>query len=66
MITRAIGDRHAEGSGLSNLGTAYATLGEIHRAIDFYKQGLAIGRAISNPRTISICENGLKKYRRRR
>ena len=35
---REIGDRRGEGAALGNLGLAYADLGQVERAIDFYEQ----------------------------
>jgi tetratricopeptide (TPR) repeat protein len=61
VIAREIGDRRGEGSVLANLGVVCANLGETPRAIAFYQQGLATGQAISDPRIISLCEEGLKR-----
>jgi tetratricopeptide (TPR) repeat protein len=41
---RTIGDRRAEGGALGNLGNAYADLGNLGRALELYKQHLAIAR----------------------
>ena len=45
---REIGDRHGEGAHLGNLGLAYADLGEVRRAIEYYEQALAISREIGH------------------
>ncbi len=45
-----LGDRSAESSHLSNLGLAYAALGETRRAIEFYEQDLTIAREIGDRR----------------
>ena len=47
---RQIGDRRAEGGHLGNLGLAYADLGEVRRAIEYYEQALAISREIGDRR----------------
>jgi len=47
---REIGDRHGEGAHLGNLGLAYADLGEVRRAIEYYEQALAIDREIGDRR----------------
>ena len=53
----AIGDRSAEGSHLGNLGNAYLDLGEIYKAIEYYKQSLAISQTIRNKKSEG-CELG--------
>ena len=45
---RQLQDREGEGATLSNLGLAYADLGETHRAIQFYEQTLLMHREIGN------------------
>jgi len=45
---RRLKNRGAEGVHLSNLGVAYAALGETRRAVKFYEQYLAIAREIGN------------------
>ncbi|HYN87250.1 MAG TPA: tetratricopeptide repeat protein, partial [Ardenticatenaceae bacterium] len=45
-----LGDKHGEGAALGNLGLAYAALGEVRRAIEFYKQVLEIMREIGDRR----------------
>ena len=55
------GDRRGEGNHLGNLGLAYSDLGEPRKAIEFLKQSLSIGKAIEDPRIISICEKKLKE-----
>ena len=45
-----LGDRRGEGAALGNLGLAYAALGEVRRAIDFYEEALAISREIGDRR----------------
>ena len=45
-----LGDRTAECQHLANLGGAYGRLGEPRRAIEFYKQALAIARALGDRR----------------
>ncbi|MGI8589001.1 MAG: tetratricopeptide repeat protein [Chloroflexia bacterium] len=47
---RRLGRRGAEGSLLGNLGTAYADLGDAHRAIEYYHKALAIEREIGDRR----------------
>jgi tetratricopeptide (TPR) repeat protein len=47
---RRLQDRAGEGTALGNLGTAYADLGETHRAIPFHEQYLAIAREIGDRR----------------
>ena len=43
-------DRRGEGAALGNLGLAYADLGEVNKAIEFYKQVLVIAREIGDRR----------------
>ena len=43
---REIGDRQGEGHALCNLGAAYADLGDVYKAIEYYEQNLAIAREI--------------------
>jgi len=43
-------DRSAEGAHLGNLGLAYADLGQVERAIEFYQQALGIRREIGDRR----------------
>jgi tetratricopeptide (TPR) repeat protein len=45
---RRLNDRTAEGVHLGNLGLAYADLGEMRRAVEFYEQHLNIARETSN------------------
>ena len=47
---RRLGDRHAEGRHLANLGLAYDELGETRDAIEFHEQALAIDREIGDRR----------------
>ena len=47
-ISREIGGRSGEGSGLRILGLAYARLGETRKAIEFYEQALKISREIGD------------------
>jgi tetratricopeptide (TPR) repeat protein len=47
---RRLQHREGEGVALGNLGTAYAALGETHRAIQFHEQYLAIAREIGDRR----------------
>lgn len=44
---------HALATLLANLGSAYAALGEIHRAIELYEQALTIAREIGDKRSLS-------------
>jgi tetratricopeptide (TPR) repeat protein len=46
MIAREIGDRRGEGIRLSNLGLAYAGLGDARKAIEHHEQALLISREI--------------------
>jgi len=50
VFLREIGDRFNEGIGLGNLGNSYVSLGESHRAIDYYEQRIAIAREIGDRR----------------
>ena len=45
-----LGDREAEGAHLGNLGSAYAALGEVRRAIEYHEQALGIAREIGDRR----------------
>jgi tetratricopeptide (TPR) repeat protein len=47
---REVGDRRNEGLALGNLGSAYAALGEIRRALEFYEQSLVVAREIGDYR----------------
>ncbi len=47
---RRLKHRGAEGGHLGNLGSAYAALGEPHKAIDFHEQALVICREIGDRR----------------
>lgn len=47
---RKLRDRQSEGSHLGSLGIAYADLGEVRTAIDYYEQGLAISREVGDRR----------------
>ena len=47
---RQVGDRGLEGNALGNLGLAYAALGEVRRAIEYYEQALTIAREIGDRR----------------
>jgi len=47
---RQIGDKGAEEAHLGNLGQAYAALGEVRRAIEYYEQALEIDREIGDRR----------------
>ena len=47
---RQIGDRGLEGNHLGNLGTAYADVGEVRRAIEYHEWALAIFREIGDRR----------------
>ncbi len=44
------GDRRGEGNALGNLGIAYYSLGDAHKAIEFYEQRLGIAREIGDRR----------------
>ncbi len=46
--SRRVQDRKGEGATLSNLGTAYAILGETRRAIQFFERALLIDRETGN------------------
>jgi tetratricopeptide (TPR) repeat protein len=48
VAARQLKDRRAEGGHLSNLGGAYANLGETRRAIEYVEQTLAITREIGD------------------
>jgi tetratricopeptide (TPR) repeat protein/transcriptional regulator with XRE-family HTH domain len=56
---RRLGDRHAEGQALNNLGAIYADLGEIRRALPYYEQALTIARALNDRRREGIALNNL-------
>lgn len=43
------GDHQAEEKALSDLGNAYAELGEIKHSVDFYEQALAIDQEMADP-----------------
>ena len=45
---RQIGDRRGEGNRLGNLGSAYYTLGEVRRAIEYCEQALSVAREIGD------------------
>jgi len=45
---RAVGDRGNEEAWLGNLGSAYAALGEVRRAMEYYEQALGIAREIGD------------------
>jgi tetratricopeptide (TPR) repeat protein len=47
---RAVGDRRVEGADLGNLGVAYADLGEVQRAMEYYEQALVIAHEIGDRR----------------
>jgi tetratricopeptide (TPR) repeat protein len=63
VITREIGDRRGEGSTLGNLGTAYAHLGQVERAIGILEQALRIGQEITDPRIIQFTSDLLERLR---
>jgi tetratricopeptide (TPR) repeat protein len=48
VAARRLDRRDAEGPLLSNLGLAYAALGEISRALEFYERSLAIAREVGS------------------
>ena len=48
--TREIGDRRGEGAALGNLGNAYAALGQVQTAIEYYQQRIEIAREIGDRR----------------
>ncbi|MFV9677907.1 MAG: tetratricopeptide repeat protein, partial [Methanosarcinales archaeon] len=43
-----------------NIGSAYATLGQVEKAIEYYEQALVICKAIKDPRIINFCEGKLE------
>ncbi len=47
---RRLTDRRREGNHLGNLGIAYKSLGEPHKAIEFYEQQLTVAREIGDRR----------------
>jgi tetratricopeptide (TPR) repeat protein len=47
-MARKIGDRQGEGSALTNLGLAYASLGEVQKAVGYFEQWLVIAREIGD------------------
>ena len=61
VITREVGDRRGEGSGLSNLGVAYARLGEVEKAAGLLRQAKAIGEEIRDPVIVRITTDALEK-----
>jgi tetratricopeptide (TPR) repeat protein len=50
QAARALENRRDEGAFLGNLGNAYAALGEVGRAIEYYEQALGIAREIGDRR----------------
>jgi tetratricopeptide (TPR) repeat protein len=58
-ITRAIGDRRAEGNALGSLGIAHAALSDPHHAIAYHEQYLAIARDIGDRRAEGNALNNL-------
>jgi len=50
VISREIGDRHADGIRRGNLGNVYMDLGQVEKAIEYYEQALVISREIGNRR----------------
>ena len=49
-VAQRLNHKEAQGTALGNLGIAYAALGEVPRAIDYYHQQLVIARAIGDRR----------------
>jgi tetratricopeptide (TPR) repeat protein len=47
---RRLKDRKAEGNHLGNLGCAYAALGDVRRAVEYYEKALAISRQVGSRR----------------
>lgn len=47
---RRLGEKIAEGAALDNLGLAFMAVGDIHQAIVYHKQGLALAREHGNQR----------------
>ncbi len=45
---------------LGDLGNAYRDLAETEKAIEYYEQGLAIGKEIDDKNIINFCEENLK------
>jgi tetratricopeptide (TPR) repeat protein len=56
---RLLKHKQKEGDALNNLGLAYADLGEMHKAIEFYEQALLIDREIGNQEGESKVFNNL-------
>ena len=50
LACQQIGDRRGEGTTLGNLGLAYFTLGEIHKAIEYHQEALVIAQEIGDRR----------------
>lgn len=50
FAARKLNDRATEGRHLINLGGTYWSLGEVHRAIEFYEQALIVSREIGDRR----------------
>ena len=53
-IARDIGDKRGEGADLGNLGRAYAALGEIDKATQYFERRLTIAREIGDKRGEAI------------
>ena len=59
VIAHEIGDRSGESNILSNLGSAYAIIGEPRRAIEYHEQALNIAREIGDRRGERYALNNL-------
>jgi len=58
-VCAEIGSREVEAENLRLLGAACETLGEIGRAVEYYRRSLKISHEISNHRAISAAHAGL-------
>ncbi len=51
-LFRAIGNRRGEGVDLTNIGVVYRNLGQYEKALEHYRQALAIDREIGDRRDV--------------
>jgi CHAT domain-containing protein len=65
IIYRQIKDRQGEAYALGNIGSVYGNLGNLSRAIDYFKQGLAIAQEINDPQLETLTQRDLSLAQRR-